>query len=80
MEQGVAAKIADINGSLSRPEGDLPSVSLSVGVAFSESGFAENLYGNAASALYAVKEQGRRGCAFYVPEGRISNVYRSSAT
>ena len=76
MEQGVAAKIAAINGSLSRPEGDLPSVSLSVGVAFSESGFAENLYDNADSALYAVKEQGRHGCAFYVSENRISKVYR----
>lgn len=80
MEQGVAAKIADINNSLSQPEGDLPPASLSVGVAFSESGFAENLYGNADSALYAVKEQGRSGCAFYMSGGGISNVYRSSAT
>ena len=42
-----------------------PEVSLSVGGAYSERGFAEDLYANADAALYEVKENGRCGCRFY---------------
>lgn len=45
-----------LNNTLSNYE---PSVSLSIGVAFSDSGFNEELYKQADSALYEVKKNGR---------------------
>lgn len=64
----IAAKITAINQMLTHPADDLPVVSLSVGGAFSEDGFTQNLYNNADLALYDVKEHGRCGCRFYTPE------------
>lgn len=61
----VRAKINSINKQLQEPEGKLPPTSISVGVAFSIQGFQDNLYDNADTALYEVKERGRCGCAFY---------------
>lgn len=43
-------------------------VSLSVGGAFSQNGFSEDLYKHADLALYEVKEHGRCGCRFYQGE------------
>ncbi|HCT92065.1 MAG TPA: GGDEF domain-containing protein [Lachnospiraceae bacterium] len=64
-KDALAEKIAELNRLLQNPEDDLPKVSLSVGIAFSASGFTDDLYKNADSALYEVKENGRCGCRFY---------------
>lgn len=61
----IARKVQSMNDRLTHPEDGLPSVSLSVGAAFSECGFTEDLYRRADLALYEVKEHGRCGCRFY---------------
>lgn len=61
----VENKVAAINAALQNPEDGLPKLSLSVGGAFSENGFTEELYSHADAALYQVKENGRCGCRFY---------------
>lgn len=58
-------KVASINEFLSNGEDGLPKVTLSIGAAFSENGFAEGLYELADKALYHVKEHGRNGYALY---------------
>lgn len=52
----LGSKLNYLNKTLSNYE---PSVSLSIGVAFSDSGFNEELYKQADSALYEVKKSGR---------------------
>ncbi len=64
----VTQKIEELNEMLTHPDDGLPPVSLSVGGAFSEDGFTDDLYRRADAALYVVKENGRRGCRFYAPE------------
>lgn len=61
----IMQKIQELNDSLMHPDDGLPQVSLSVGGAFSEKGFTDDLYNRADAALYAVKENGRCGCRFY---------------
>lgn len=61
----ILEKVNAINMILTNPIDDLPKVSLSVGVAFSDSGFDDDLYRRADMALYQVKENGRCGCRFY---------------
>ncbi len=68
MQSVIKRKITEMNEALLHPEDGLPPVSLSIGVAFSESGYAEELYKKADLALYQVKENGRCGCAFYQEE------------
>lgn len=58
-------KIDRINWALQHPQGDLPKFSLSVGVAFSEEGYEDELFRQADQALYKTKENGRCGCTFY---------------
>lgn len=58
-------KVDAINQLLLHPDNDEPAVSLSVGGAFSENGFSDDLYNRADTALYHVKENGRCGCGFY---------------
>lgn len=65
MSAVVMQKIEEINNSLMHPDDGLPLVSLSVGGAFSENGFTDDLYNRADTALYVVKENGRCGCRFY---------------
>lgn len=65
-------KILEINNALRHPTDGLPEVSLSVGAAFSEQGFTEDLYHKADTALYAVKENGRCGYQFYKDASKIS--------
>ena len=65
MAATVLQKIQEINESLMHPDDGLPQVSLSVGGAFSEKGFTDDLYHKADVALYIVKENGRCGCRFY---------------
>ena len=62
----IRSKIEFINDKLVSPDGDLPATSISVGVAFgTDSPTIQALYENADEALYRVKNQGRRGCAFH---------------
>lgn len=61
----IADKIEHINQELEKPQRGVPATSLSVGIAFCASGFSESLFEEADQALYAVKERGRRGYAFY---------------
>lgn len=65
MQGAVERKIAEMNDRLMHPNDGLPQVSLSVGGAFSENGFTDDLYQKADAALYAVKENGRCGCRFF---------------
>lgn len=56
-------KIKRMNQALQEPQDDLPKVSLSVGVAFSNQG--NTLFENADHALYQTKEKGKCGYSFY---------------
>ena len=57
-------KIKSINDKLQAADDNLPPVSLSVGVAFSDEGFKTSLIENADKALYKVKRGGRCNCFF----------------
>lgn len=66
MSQLVRNKIERINDVLQHPKDDLPSVSLSVGVAFSDRENPQgDIFHDADAALYQVKEAGRKGCRVY---------------
>ncbi len=56
-------KVERINWTLQHPQNDLPRFSLSVGVAFSEQGYNDELFRQADQALYQTKENGRCGCS-----------------
>ncbi len=45
----------------SESESDLPKITLSCGIAFSNSGYSQTLYENADVALYEVKRNGKDG-------------------
>lgn len=62
----ITDKITEINRQLSNPEDNVPSVSLSVGVAFTDrKNPGKSMFTDADSALYYTKEHGRSGCNFY---------------
>ena len=61
----IQKKVEQMNEFLSHPSDGLPPMSLSVGVAFSNNGYNEELYKKADKALYFVKEHGRDGCCFF---------------
>ena len=66
MKYVIQEKIDAANEELSNPKDDLPAVSLSVGVAFSDrENPGESIFKDADKALYYVKEHGRHGCSFY---------------
>ena len=66
MRQLVLNKIQWVNDLLQHPKDDLPPVSLSVGVAFSDREDPQgDIFTDADTALYRVKEAGRNGCAIY---------------
>lgn len=64
-KEAIRKKINDINESLQKAEEDLPKLSVSAGVAFSQFGYNDELYTKADSALYQTKENGRCGYTFY---------------
>lgn len=64
-KNSIRAKINSMNEILSKPEGDMPRLSLSVGIAFSQIGYKEELYNKADEALYKTKENGKCGLTFY---------------
>ena len=61
----IKRKVDNMNVMLQNRADGLPPVSLSVGGAFSQFGFIEELYVYADRALYVVKENGRCGCRFF---------------
>jgi len=61
----ILEKITDMNRFLQDPKDGLPPVSLSVGGAFSSTGYQEDLYKKADKALYRIKEHGRGDACFY---------------
>ena len=66
MSQLVRSKIERINDLLQHPKDDLPPVSLSVGVAFSDRVNPQgDIFHDADAALYQVKEAGRKGCRIF---------------
>ena len=66
MQQLVRDKIKRANDILSNPKDDLPPVSLSVGVAFSDRKNPQSdIFNDADTALYRVKQAGRKGCAIF---------------
>lgn len=66
MRQLVLNKITQANELLQNPKDDLPPVSLSVGVAFSDRENPQgDIFRDADTALYRVKRRGRKGCEIY---------------
>ena len=62
----IREKITVINNQLYCPTDDLPAVSLSVGVAFTDrANPGESIFKDADKALYRVKQNGKHGCGFY---------------
>ena len=66
MGQLVVNKVKRANELLSNPKDDLPPVTLSVGVAFSDRSKPQgDIFSDADTALYRVKQNGRGNCAIY---------------
>lgn len=66
LQYTVEDKITSINQELAKAEANLPAISLSVGVAFSDrENPGESIFKDADKALYYVKEHGKSGCGFY---------------
>ena len=66
LKDTIQDKIDVINEELAKEAQDAPTVSLSVGVAFSDrENKGESIFKDADQALYYVKEHGRHGCSFY---------------
>lgn len=67
-------KIQEINKRLEIHEENIPAVSLSVGVAFTDrENPGESLFEDADLALYYVKEHGRKACRIYSAEDAKHN-------
>lgn len=60
-------KIYAINQSLKNPHDNIPKVSISAGIAFSQQGFDKSLYKKADLALYHTKNTTRDGYTIYNP-------------
>ena len=66
MSQLVLNKMNRVNDILQHPKDDLPPVSLSVGIAFSDREDPQgDIFSDADSTLYDVKKAGRKGCAVF---------------
>jgi diguanylate cyclase (GGDEF)-like protein len=61
----IRKKVDAINSKLGVAENGIPKLSLSVGIAFSQLGYNDELYSKADSALYKTKENGKCGYTFY---------------
>ena len=62
----IQEKIDAVNQTLAQEESDLPKISLSVGVAFSDrENPAGTIFQDADKALYQRKSNGKAGCSFY---------------
>lgn len=68
---GIRRRVAVVNDKLLHGESDLPTVTLSAGVAWGESGESyKALYKQAQKVLHRVKEDGRCGCEVVVNDRR----------
>ena len=66
MSQLVMNKIKKAAELLANPKDDLPPVTLSVGIAFADRENPQgDIFKDADTALYRVKEAGRNGCQIY---------------
>ena len=66
LKELVEAKMRRVNEIVQKPEGKVPAFTLSVGVAFGDrENPGEDLYKDADTALYRIKNNGRSGVAFY---------------
>ncbi len=71
----ICGKLRRVSEKLAAPEKDLPAVSLSAGVVFSEQLMPDaGLFKSADLALYQVKDNGRNGYGFVGEAGRIEMV------
>jgi diguanylate cyclase (GGDEF)-like protein len=62
----IREKVDLINAELSKADDKMPAkLSVSVGIAFSQFGFNEDLFARCDKALYYTKEHGRKGYTFY---------------
>ncbi len=61
----IKGKFDDLNRILQIEQEGFPTMSISVGVAFSQNGYSDELYKHADVALYQTKNNGRCGCTFY---------------
>lgn len=72
MSKLVQNKMDRINDLLQHPKDDLPPVSLSVGVAFSDRRHPQgDIFQDADAALYQAKDAGRKGCRIYEGDDAI---------
>ena len=72
MQQLVVNKMIVMNSMLQTKEGDLPLISISAGIAFSDrKDPTGDIFKDADTALYRVKNAGRCGCAVYGEEGVV---------
>lgn len=61
----IQRKFEWINSELHYQKDGIPPLSISIGVAFSENGFTDDLFHQADTALYQAKEAGRNTCRIY---------------
>lgn len=67
--QIISYKLEQINWELQHPKDEnFPKLSISAGIAFSDSGYTDELFRQADKALYQTKERGKCGHTFYKPE------------
>jgi diguanylate cyclase (GGDEF)-like protein len=67
-EMMIFSLIEKINKILKNPDDEVPQLSISVGIAFSESGYTDDLLPHAERALFLAKENGRCNYEVYDPE------------
>ena len=66
LQYTIKDKLARVSEKLVRPEGEVPAITLSVGVAFSDrENPGEDIFKDADKVLYYVKENGKNGISFY---------------
>ena len=66
LQYTIEDKIKWVNEALASGDDELPGVSLSVGVAFSDrKNPGDSIFKDADKALYHVKKHGKCGCGFY---------------
>lgn len=63
--ENIKRKIDGINEYFMKPSKDRPSLSISVGVAFSDKGYTDELFRQADQAMYFVKRNGGKGIHIY---------------